>query len=574
MICGFLDESGRLFSHRILSRDECLNATSKKDNLKSLFTDDCGDAMVCIIDDREDVWNHATNLIQVKPYHFFQHTGDINAPPGLAKKELDGKGVDFNKVVKLQKFKGKQKSKDENEPKTHESSEKPETDGMQVDADEDGEGKNLEAEGESEGKKDNEKELEKMTLDPGENSEKKDALDDTKKESLDSNEQIADSPPQDNQEDGSVENQEDNSVETQEVSLVAIQEDNLVEIQDPDDYLLYLEAILKQIHESFYETYDKTKEISDLKVLIPKLKSQVLVGVSIVFSGLVPSIVKLEHSRPYLIAKNLGAEVTEGFTDKTTHLVAASTGTQKVFQAQKNKAINVVTPEWLWTCAERWEYVDEKLFPLSTNRQHRMRQVPAHCSPERIPEPDDVKFNNPYLQMSDCDIAQMEAEVDDSSESEDDNAPPEAERPRRKRKRSLAKELEEEEVIPNKSIDLGGKSEDIESISSDSGKSGKSSSSDDDDDEESPSTKFRRGKSCANLGCTPRFARPNLGLFDYYVTLDPQSSPPPPTLTCHENLMKFNVQNTTECHTNVPSPTPPHPPTLLSCDVTNERCPW
>lgn len=34
MITQFLDESGRLFSQRILSRDECLNATSKKDNLK------------------------------------------------------------------------------------------------------------------------------------------------------------------------------------------------------------------------------------------------------------------------------------------------------------------------------------------------------------------------------------------------------------------------------------------------------------------------------------------------------------------------------------------------------------
>lgn len=52
--------------------------------------------MVCIIDDREDVWNMASNLIQVKPYHFFQHTGDINAPPGMAKHELDGKGVDFS----------------------------------------------------------------------------------------------------------------------------------------------------------------------------------------------------------------------------------------------------------------------------------------------------------------------------------------------------------------------------------------------------------------------------------------------------------------------------------------------
>lgn len=53
---------------------------------------------MCIIDDREDVWNMASNLIQVKPYHFFQHTGDIKAPPGLSKNELDGEGMDFKGI--------------------------------------------------------------------------------------------------------------------------------------------------------------------------------------------------------------------------------------------------------------------------------------------------------------------------------------------------------------------------------------------------------------------------------------------------------------------------------------------
>ena len=38
--------------------------------------------MVCIIDDREDIWDCAPNLVTVKPYRFFSGTGDINAPPG------------------------------------------------------------------------------------------------------------------------------------------------------------------------------------------------------------------------------------------------------------------------------------------------------------------------------------------------------------------------------------------------------------------------------------------------------------------------------------------------------------
>ncbi len=43
--------------------------------------------MVCIIDDREDVWNFAPNLVTVKPYRFFTGTGDINDP--FANKESD-----------------------------------------------------------------------------------------------------------------------------------------------------------------------------------------------------------------------------------------------------------------------------------------------------------------------------------------------------------------------------------------------------------------------------------------------------------------------------------------------------
>lgn len=37
--------------------------------------------MVCIIDDREDVWKFAPNLITVKKYVYFQGIGDIHAPP-------------------------------------------------------------------------------------------------------------------------------------------------------------------------------------------------------------------------------------------------------------------------------------------------------------------------------------------------------------------------------------------------------------------------------------------------------------------------------------------------------------
>lgn len=47
-----------------------------------------GDNMVIIVDDRVDVWNHSPNVIQVHPYKYFSHTGDINAPNEFTKKGL------------------------------------------------------------------------------------------------------------------------------------------------------------------------------------------------------------------------------------------------------------------------------------------------------------------------------------------------------------------------------------------------------------------------------------------------------------------------------------------------------
>ena len=41
--------------------------------------------MVCIIDDREDVWTYANNLVHVQPYNFFKNAGDINDPHGVKK---------------------------------------------------------------------------------------------------------------------------------------------------------------------------------------------------------------------------------------------------------------------------------------------------------------------------------------------------------------------------------------------------------------------------------------------------------------------------------------------------------
>lgn len=365
MIAQFLDEDGRFFSQRILSRDECFNLTSKKENLKALFP--CGDSMVCIIDDREDVWNMASNLIQVKPYHFFQHTGDINAPPGMQKNELDGvEGVDFTKILAEENIKRIRR------------------------------------------------ERRRDSGSDGEASQSSDSLEEAPKAV-----KIDEEPS------SSAEKTEKDEATPYDKEKISDAEDNLIEVEDPDDYLLYLELILKKIHTAFFDLYAADGVLPDLKTLIPKLRSQVLVGRRLVFSGVVPNHIALEDSRAYQIAVGLGAQVDTEIGEETTHLVAACLGTFKVNSAKKFANVKLVTPDWLWTCAERWEVVEERLFPVAKTPS-KMRQPPPHCSPEhRTDDAGEPKFMdtiNPLLSFSNEEMEEMDEEFNQFFDSDDEES--------------------------------------------------------------------------------------------------------------------------------------------------------
>lgn len=393
--------------------------------------------MVCIIDDREDVWNMASNLIQVKPYHFFQHTGDINAPAGMSKNELDGKGLDFKDL-------SSQKDK-------------------------------------------------KIVVDDKEEIDEEKTVD-VEKLKIDE--------PKTEDEDVVV----PNTPGTSKVVEKKSKEDDLIEIEDPDDYLLYLEQILKKIHDNFYKIYDSDKSISDLKALVPKIRSEVLIGQNLVFSGLVPNHMKLEQSRAYLIAKSLGAQVSQSLTKDTTHLVALTPGTVKVTTARKQTGIKIVAPAWLWSCAERWECVDERLFPLDSSKGKTMRQPPLHChSPEHsvnynnrtehdTPMDTELKFIdtiNPLMSFSNADIAEMNEEIENSeSDSSDDSdeEPVDIENPPLTKVLRKRKRAEKDEV----NLNFFSRPENAKikfDLEQEESKQGDFSSSED----EMPSAKFRRG---------------------------------------------------------------------------------
>lgn len=224
------------------------------------------------------------------------------------------------------------------------------------------------------------------------------------------------------------------------VSTSKVDADGFIVIEETDDYLLYLEEILKIIHAQFFRIREETGKIPDLKQVIPDTRAKVLKGVNLVFSGIVPNRMRLEDSQAYRIARSLGANVTQNIEPDSTHLVALRAGTAKVHAAYKRKHLKLVTPEWLWTCAERWEKVDERLFPLKNAKLNvEARHPPAHCRSPEHPEPspftypsgsnvvdatNSTKFSesqagdfmytiNPLMSLSSEDIEKMEGEVED-----------------------------------------------------------------------------------------------------------------------------------------------------------------
>lgn len=326
----------------------------------------CGDNMVCIIDDREDVWSHASNLIHVKPYHFFQHTGDINAPPGLDKHENDEKeGVDLTKLantVKKQETHVIEKDAKNNKETKEDNDvvEKLEENEVKIDN---------EIKESCNGTKTDEKKETIISVEPVNNGDNK----------------LKDSEAKENDKEANHDTETKENSCQKEASQNP--EEELIEVDDPDDYLLHLEDILKRIHKAFFDLYDKMEsgEVPDLKTVIPKVRSCVLKGTKLVFSGLVPTHIKLNQSKAYQVARSLGAEVTQDLEDDTTHLVAVRPGTAKVNAGRRKKNLKIVTPDWLWACAEAWEHCDERVFPLSS-KGSRNRHPPPHCSsPEHVP---------------------------------------------------------------------------------------------------------------------------------------------------------------------------------------------
>ncbi|XP_022415662.1 RNA polymerase II subunit A C-terminal domain phosphatase isoform X7 [Delphinapterus leucas] len=483
-IAGFLDPEKKLFSHRILSRDECIDPFSKTGNLRNLFP--CGDSMVCIIDDREDVWKFAPNLITVKKYVYFQGIGDINAPSGSREPQArrrvspSPKGADATEQPPFVKDpeEGRQVSGveqsnglgkptrelnggagprggwpcpgQEEERGARPATCAPSADGrgplagtqqhgrtppekrpvlgpVGPDPDPDvpsDSGSNSESEGRpspipSDGESGEKRTRRKpaatrhagdivaqggasgtsLCMEPGpgvqaavQGEGERDSLCGLGSGCADRREAETES-----------QNSEQSGITVGESLDQSAEEEEEEEDADADDHLVHLEEILARVHATYYARYDcflrgETQDAPDIRKIVPELRGRVLADVAIIFSGLHPTNFPIEKTREHYHATALGARIVTqlvlepGNPDRATHLIAARAGpllspppqaltadqwpaaapsrvhvpagTEKVRQAQDSGQLHVVNPDWLWSCLERWDKVEERLFPL------------------------------------------------------------------------------------------------------------------------------------------------------------------------------------------------------------------
>lgn len=159
------------------------------------------------------------------------------------------------------------------------------------------------------------------------------------------------------------------------------------EIHDPDDFLLHLGDILERIHTTFFTQFDEMSKgvdlstatnipTPDLKKIIPKMRQSVLRGAKIIFTGVIPTNMPPERSAEWNTARAFGATVHSTIVPglnspnpklvvrATTHVVAGKPGTSKLKDARKTPGMKLVNSRWLWSCAERWQWLNEKLFPV------------------------------------------------------------------------------------------------------------------------------------------------------------------------------------------------------------------
>ena len=140
------------------------------------------------------------------------------------------------------------------------------------------------------------------------------------------------------------------------------------------------------------------------QLIIPDLKSKVLAGCKLVFSGVNPRHVLPESyaavlfyrcfltdrvsSEIWLAAESFGAQCLSEVTNDTTHCVTAAQGTEKTYRTSKIPGAQVVWVEWFWKSVALWSRQSEEEFLAMPSRVEMGSEILERPTEERKEEED------------------------------------------------------------------------------------------------------------------------------------------------------------------------------------------
>jgi RNA polymerase II subunit A C-terminal domain phosphatase len=393
-IANIVDPSRKFFGERILSRDESGSMVAK--NLERLFPVDT--KMVVIIDDRGDVWKWSANLVRVTPFEFFVGIGDINSSFLPKKQEIqaipkhhanrEATANDVNERQNGQDRDHRANGVAEDETSTIQNGTSALEQLVAMGGGDDPTVRELQSKGQEEiiSSQLEEKPLLKMQM---EQDEKDEAEAMASESSTNGDAQITNATDSDSS--------DSSESSTSSPSSTAKAKARHSILKNDDVELAYLEASLTAIHTAFFNEYDRKRLSSkggrvaalsgkrkaplrisddgddaqaadlmlvpDIKKVMPSMKTRVLAGVIIVFSGVLPLGTDIQNADISTWAKTFGARIVERIGRDVTHVIAARPGTAKVKQAVR-RGIKVVSTPWLIESMQRWRKLDERPYLL------------------------------------------------------------------------------------------------------------------------------------------------------------------------------------------------------------------
>lgn len=422
-IAKIIDPERKIFGDRILSRDESGSMTAK--NLGRLFPVDT--KMVVIIDDRADVWHWIPNLVKVNVYEFFVGIGDINSSFLPKRPELESKNKGGAKMERLPSNKKTSEASSSSESASSDSDHLTPSTAPTTPPQTNGETTAVEQMLTMAGNKDGEslkskEEAQEQTiaaqLEDRPLLQKQKILDAMEEEETKTS-PAAEEAAELLKENGESKDEDHHTKHKYRHNL----------LQDDDTELKYLGQSLRNIHDAYYDEYDRAatgikgsrvaelrpghtkkrsvdeqEHIPDAAQIMDSMKKKVLAGVHIVFSGVVPLGVDIQNHDTAVWAKSFGAVVSENINKKTTHVIAsAERRTAKVRQAAaKGGRIAIVSQSWLHACFSQWDKVDENPYRIhSDNSSNGANGLP-----------DSFEGKDYILSSSDEEAAQTEDETD------------------------------------------------------------------------------------------------------------------------------------------------------------------